>query len=352
MVSPQTEPAEPDLTHHGDRDLVAGLVDFAVNVRDVRPPQWLVEVLSRPERWAAYPDPSQARAAIARRHGVDETLVLPCAGAAEAFTLVARGLGVRRACVVHPQFTEPEQALRVAGVPVERVVLSEPFELDPASVPDDADLVVVGNPTNPTGVLHPAEVLQELVRPERVLLVDEAFLDAVPGEPETMIKSDMAGVLVTRSLTKTFSLAGLRAGYVVGDPALVARLAAVQTPWSVSAPAADAMVACSSPQAVAWAHEVAEQVVRDREQMITLLSGAGVRVCADSSAPFVLIDTSAIGLGSQREPLSKLGFSVRRGESFPGLGEHHLRLAVRDPRVARELSRALATLAPSGRTIA
>ena len=101
-----------------------------------------------------------------------------------------------------------------------------------------ADLVVVGNPTNPTGVLHPAGDLRALRRPGRVLVVDEAFMDAVPGEPESLIGSDLEGLLVLRSLTKTWGLAGLRAGYVVGDPALVAALRAVQPPWSVSTPGA------------------------------------------------------------------------------------------------------------------
>lgn len=339
-----------DLAHHGDRDLLPGLVDFAVNVRSSQPPDWLLEALSDPSRWAAYPDPAPARDAIGHRHGVDQSMVLPTAGAAEAFTLVARGLSPRRACVVHPQFTEPEQALRVAGVPVHQVLLPEPFRLDPALVPDDADLVVIGNPTNPTGVLHPAEVLSRLVRPGRVLLVDEAFMDAVPGEPETMINRTMPGVLVTRSLTKTFSIAGLRAGYVVGDPQLVERLAAVQTPWSVSTPAIEAMVACSSPEAVAWAVAEAHHIGQQRAELVRLLTDAGVRVCTASTAPFILVDTSVAGPDSLREPLAQLGFAVRRGETFPGLEPHHLRLAVRPPDLARKLSVALATLVPSGRT--
>ena len=71
--------------------------------------------------------------------------------------MAARGLGARRPVVVHPQFTEPEAALRRAGLTVRRVLLQPPFLLDPALVPEDADLVVVGNPTNPTGVLHARE---------------------------------------------------------------------------------------------------------------------------------------------------------------------------------------------------
>ncbi len=84
--------------------------------------------------------------------------MLLTAGAAEAFVLLARALKVRRPVVVHPQFTEPEAALRDAGHSVDRVLLraEDGFRLDPALVPEDADLVVIGNPTNPTSILHPA----------------------------------------------------------------------------------------------------------------------------------------------------------------------------------------------------
>lgn len=71
--------------------------------------------------------------------------------------------------------------------------------------------------------------------------MDEAFLDAVPGEPETLV--GVRGVLVLRSLTKHWSIPGIRAGYAIGEPGVVARLQALQTPWSVSSPAIAAMVA-------------------------------------------------------------------------------------------------------------
>jgi histidinol-phosphate aminotransferase len=120
---------------------------------------------------------------VAARHGRPSAEVLLTAGAAEAFVLLAWALRPARAVVVHPQFTKPEAALRAAGHQVERVLLrpEDGFRLDPAAVPHEADLVVVGNPTNPTSVLHPD--LDRLARPGRVLVVDEAFMDAVSGEP-------------------------------------------------------------------------------------------------------------------------------------------------------------------------
>src|SRR5699024_7675941 len=140
---------------------------------------------------AGYPDPSRARGALAARHGLARDQVLPTSGGAEAFTLAARALAPRDAVVVHPQFTEPEVALRAAGHDVRRVLLrgEDDFALTGSTVEEigTADLVVVGNPTNPTGVLHPAAALRSLARPGRVLLVDEAFMDAVPAEAESLL---------------------------------------------------------------------------------------------------------------------------------------------------------------------
>ncbi|NEA41060.1 aminotransferase class I/II-fold pyridoxal phosphate-dependent enzyme, partial [Streptomyces sp. SID11385] len=176
------------------------------------------------------------------------------AGAAEAFVLLARTLPVRRPVVVHPQFTEPEAALRAAGHAVGRVLLREAdgFRLDVSLVPEDADLVVLGNPTNPTSVLHPADAIASLARPGRTLVVDEAFVDTVPGERESLAsRTDVPGLLVLRSLTKTWGLAGLRIGYVLGAPRTLAALAEAQPLWPVSTPALVAAEACSAPAAFA-----------------------------------------------------------------------------------------------------
>ena len=351
-LDPNVGAESVDLHHHGDRDLAPGLVDLAVNVRLPGPPPWLADVVAASlGDLGRYPDPAPAVAAIAARHDVDPSCVLPTAGGAEAFTLVARGVRGERPVVVHPQFTEPEAALAAAGRPVERCLLrrENDFALDPGAFGTSgeyaaADLVVVGNPTNPTGVLHQADDLRALRRDGRVVVVDEAFMDAVPGEPESLIGADLEGVIVIRSLTKTWGLAGLRAGYVVGDPTLLACLHAVQPPWSVSGPAVVATVACLSPRATEEAEAAAVAFAADRDVLVRELAAAGFATAAPSSAPFVLVDTSPLGAGSVREELADLGFAVRRGETFPGLGPSWIRLAVRGPETSRAVAAALAHL--------
>jgi histidinol-phosphate aminotransferase len=332
-----TDPADEfDLDHHGDEEATAGLVDLAVNVRTGTPPPWLLdEIAGSLTDLAAYPRQEAALAAVAARHGCAPAQVLLTAGAAEAFVLIARAFRPSRAVVVHPQFTEPEAALRSAGHPVDRVLLraEDGFVLDPQLVPDDADLVVVGNPTNPTSVLHRAEVLRSLARPGRILVVDEAFMDAVPGEPESLVGVEVPGLIVIRSLTKTWGLAGLRVGYVVAEQGLVERLAAVQPHWPVSTPALAAAIACSNKWALGESTRAAFELDRQRDYLLAGLAGpAGVATYGVARGPFVLVRLT--GAAAVREALRERGFAVRRGDTFPGLGPDWLRIAVRPEAVA------------------
>jgi histidinol-phosphate aminotransferase len=332
-----------DLHHHGDAELGPGLVDLAVNVRAGTPPGWLRAVLhDAVDRAAGYPDPRPARSAVAAAHGRTPDEVLLTAGAAETFVLVARALAPRRAVVVHPSFTEPEAALRAAGHPVDRVLLraGDGWRLRPDAVPDDADLVVLGNPTNPTSVLHPADDVAALARPGRVLVVDEAFADTVPGEPASLAgRRDLPGLLVVRSLTKTWGLAGLRVGYALGAPDLVGALAAAQPHWPVSTPALAALEACTTRAARAEADAAARQVAGHRAALLAALP-AEVAVEGDPAASFVLLRVP--GGPAVRAALRDAGWAVRRGDTFPGLTADHLRVAVRDPATSRAFAADLA----------
>ncbi|GHE83967.1 hypothetical protein GCM10018785_59820 [Streptomyces longispororuber] len=366
---PVGPPDDVDLRHHGDAEVrdtagpggpgaprgpggnggPAGPVDLAVNVRSGTPPAWLKQhITASLDGLAAYPDGRAARAAVAARHGVEPGRVLLTAGAAEAFVLLARALRVRRPVVVHPQFTEPEAALRDAGHTVGRVLLraADGFRLDPAAVPEDADLVVVGNPTNPTSVLHPAADLARLARPGRVLVVDEAFMDAVPGEREALAgRVDVPGLVVLRSLTKTWGLAGLRIGYVLADPATIGALERAQPLWPVSSPALAAAEACVTPRALAEAGHVAHRVAADRRHLVAGLAALpGVEVVGPAEGPFVLVRTPGAAT-VVRERLLERGFVVRRGDTFPGLGPDWVRVAVR----GRATTEALLRAWPGGR---
>ncbi len=329
----------PDLHHHGDAETHPNLVDFAVNVYAGPRPDWLDAALHTAlDDATGYPDAAAARSALARRHARSPDEVLPTAGASEAFDLVARLRPWRRPVLVHPQYTGPHTALTAAGCLVTTVLCraDDGFALHPEEVPDDADLVVVGNPTNPTGVLHPVAAIRALLAPGRVVLVDEAFIDAIPGEPESLAHEAHPGLLVSRSLTKHWSIPGIRAGYLLGDPALIAAAARLQIPWSVSAPALAAMLACCSDPAAPESKRRARQLTVWRVELADALTRRGVPVVA-GPAPYVL---AQVGEGVHAA-LRANGIAVRRADTFPGLDGTWVRIAVRPPEVTAALLAAL-----------
>jgi adenosylcobyric acid synthase len=338
-----------DLRHHGDAELTgdAGrpgeLRDFAVNVCTDPPPAWLADAITAAcGQLARYPRPAAATAAAAARHRRPAAEVLLTAGASEAFTLLAQGIPAGRAAVVYPQFTEPEVALRAAGWRVDRVPTDpdDGWALHPDRVPDSARLVVVGNPTNPTGTLHSRQALLALRRPGRLVVVDEAFSDAVPGEPESLAGAeDLTGVVVVRSLTKLWGLAGLRIGYLLGDAAAIAAAAAVQPHWSVSGPALAAAEACLADSARPEAHRRALAITAHRRALVTELVRRGFEVPVGGAGPFVLARHPH--RPALHAELRARGFAVRRADTFPGLGPGWIRIAVRDPETTAPLLAAL-----------
>lgn len=330
---------KPGLRFHGDQLAAPGTLDFAVSVWPGGRPRRLRRALHRALLAETYPDESAAVTAIARRFRRPRAEVLPTNGAGEAFWLLAHALRPRHAACVHPSFTEPEAALRQGGATVTRVFRHEgDWSLDPAAVPDDADLVVLGNPNNPTGNVDPPGAIAALARPGRLLVVDEAFMDFVrPRGSSLAERRDVPGLVVVRSLTKLWSLAGIRAGFLLGPPELVSTLAESRQPWSVNALACAALEVCANDRTTQ--KRVARDVAAARAELTGRLAALpGVRVWP-SEANYLLLEVP--NGPATIEALRAEGIVVRPASSFPGLDRDHLRVAVRLPEENARLAAAL-----------
>jgi histidinol-phosphate aminotransferase len=328
-----------DLHVHGDVFARGADDDLAVNVVAGGPPPWLrAAVAAALLDLGAYPDETAATEAIAERHGRTPKEVVLLNGASQAFWLAA-ALAPRRPVCVHPSFTEPEVALRAARRPPRHVVLEAPWGLRAENIPDDADLIVVGNPTNPTGVLHDGQTLAALCRPGRMTLVDESFMDFVAGEPESLAgERELPGLVVVRSLTKLHAIPGVRAGYLLAPVPLAARLRAQRPAWSVNA------LALAATQAIAAHPEHAAALAGDtaahRADLVARLADLPGATVHPGAANFVLVHLP--GGGAAAERLRERGIAVRPCASFPGLTADHLRLTVRDPATHARVAAALA----------
>jgi histidinol-phosphate/aromatic aminotransferase/cobyric acid decarboxylase-like protein len=312
---------------HGDTVAQIGMLDFALNIWPEQRPAGLQQVLEEALGESRYPDESRAREAVAARHGRSVDHVLLLNGACEAFWLLAQATRPKLAACIHPSFTEAEAALQAAGSEVVQVLRDpEHWTLDPGDVPEQADLVVLGNPNNPTGSLEPIASILALARRGRLVVVDEAFMDFVASEKHSLARVDDApGLVVLRSLGKLWSLAGIRAGYLLGPAALVADLAAQRQPWSVNALACAAIVFCASD--FKTPARVSSEVGRLRAELEhELASLPGTKVWP-GAANFLLLQ---VGDGPGLiEQLRQAGIAVRPAASFPGLDESYIRIAVR-----------------------
>ncbi len=326
------------LREHGDTQVPAGHIDLAVNV-EPGPPAWLRErladALNDTDR---YPDLRDATAAVAARHDRPATTCAVTAGAADAMWVLPALLRPRLVACVHPSFTEPEAAVRASGAEVVRV-FRDPvhWRFDPADVPDAADMVVVGRPDNPSGAFDDVATIEQLRRPGRVLVVDEAFMEFCDDAGGFADRTDLDDVVCLRSFTKMWGLAGLRVGYITGPEALVSRIDGVRQPWPVSSLAATAAVllADAEPERRRRAADIASRRDELHDGLQTI---DGTQVWG-RHANFVLLRT---GHGDLRSALLERGIAVRDCRSFPGLDHSYVRLAVRDSATNRRVVAAIA----------
>jgi histidinol-phosphate/aromatic aminotransferase/cobyric acid decarboxylase-like protein len=187
---------------------------------------------------------------------------------------------------------------------------------------DEAALTVLCNPNNPTGRYVPKAVVSALAGRARQLLLDAAYTDFVTDawNPDDLVRAGER-VVVVHSMTKLHAVPGLRLGYLVAAPEVIARLAALQPSWSIDA-------AAQAAGAVAVAQRAERIALLDglparRERLRAACEAAGWTV-APAAANFLLVQVGDAPV--VRGALLQLGFAVRDCTSFGLLG--HIRIAV------------------------
>ncbi len=293
-----------------------------------------------------YPDPvcGELRQALADHHGVGVDQV--CLGGGSV-ALIADAVGATSSAghyVVHgsPSFEAYPQLIRLSGA-ASAAVPNLGAALDPegfieAAATSDARLVLIANPNNPTGTAWRADEVRTVldgIAVETLVVLDEAYHEFVtdPDVPDGVeLLADHPNLVVLRTFSKAWGLAGLRVGYALGSPTVIAALDAVRLPFSVSAPAQAAAVAALGERAAMEA--AVADVIAERSRLLEGLNAAGWDL-PDSQANFVWfgVGERAVEVGDR---LEAAGIIAR---VFPGVG---VRLTVG---TAADTDRILAALA-------
>ncbi len=228
--------------------------------------------------WGRLPEPDDGLEAAAMAY-YDTSLLVPVAGSQAAIQALPLLRDLGRVGVLSPTYAEHAHAWRRVGHPVDLLTADR---LDAAL--DRLDALVVVNPNNPTGRrLSLATLLdwrERLAARGGWLVVDEAFMDASPGESLTA-HVGLPGLVVLRSLGKFFGLAGARVGFVLAEPALLERVSEQLGPWTVTG--SSRWVAKQALADCAWQEETRLGLLRSSKRLADLLGRQGLTVAGGTS---------------------------------------------------------------------
>lgn len=315
------------------------MVDFSANLNPAGMPDAVKQaVIDSLPYCESYPDPFQTglRQTISRFHGVDPSRICCGNGAADIIFRSVLALRPKRALIIEPAFSEYGEALQLVGCEIQEYVMTEAdeFRLDERVLPvieqGGFDMVFLCTPANPTGVLTDRRLVVAIAercsRTGARLVLDECFMEFIIGEEEYSVMDlieRLPNVIILKSFTKYFAMAGLRLGYCVcGSEEDADQIASCMQAWPVSTTASAAGIAAL--KSFEDPDEVKVFIALQRQRLMSGLRELGFRVFG-SQANYVFF-RSPIRLD---EPLLERGIMIRNCSNYAGLGEGYYRAAVR-----------------------
>lgn len=332
-------------------------LDFSANINPLGPPAWLRSLINRDLHLLChYPDPAGAAFAdaVSAAYGVDRRLVVPANGTTELLYLLPRVVSKKRLVVPVPCYVDYLKVFIQHGFEVQHLQLEpdDGFQLSGEKIADrvrGGEAVIVGNPVNPTGTMLDDTQIIELATscPDTLFIIDEAFHDFIA--PCTTVGGQAENIITLNSLTKFYSIPGLRAGFGLFPEPYHTAVRDILPPWSMNVLAQRAAVKALAD---------AEYQERSRSHCRALRDELRNGLCHlkqlrvfESTANYLLVRLDE-GLSGEElyRRLAAERILIRRCGNYSGLGDNYIRIAVKSREENSQLLKALdAILAPSRR---
>jgi L-threonine-O-3-phosphate decarboxylase len=324
------------------------ILDFSASISPLGPPNSAIAaILSQMGNLKHYPDPnySELRLALSHFHQLPSEWILPGNGSAELLTLAGRELAQLAATMlITPAFGDYYRTLAAYNAKV----LEFPVDLRtgdwglgigdwgggsktdfPTSSSQGYGLLL-NNPHNPTGKLFSREAILPYLEKFALVVVDEAFMDFVPPDEEQSLISvvqEYPNLVVLRSLTKFYSLPGLRLGYAIAHPDRLSQWQSWRDPWPVNTLAAAAAIAAL--QDGEFQKQTWKWLPPARNQLFQGLASIPGLQPHQGAANYVLVESQQSSVQLQQQLLQHHQILIRDCLSFKELGDRFFRVAVR-----------------------
>ncbi|MFQ5815610.1 MAG: histidinol-phosphate transaminase [Candidatus Hydrothermarchaeaceae archaeon] len=331
----RVKPRARKAVHGGDVWAHFPVVDFSSNVNPIGPPESVLQGLKEGLwRIKYYPDISgrELKQCLAGHLGISPGNIALGNGSTELIKNFCEAFVEPddEVVIAEPTFSEYAVWCEWRDARVKRVYAdsSRGFRVDVEELANtQADVVFICNPNNPTGVFtDDIRILLEETGGHTLVFLDEAYIDFTASESARNLVEEYPNLCVLRSMTKFYSLPGLRMGYAVANEHLIRALEGVSVPWNINTMAEVAAISALKDEE--FAKTSRGYIEREKASLLEGLRKLGVRVYP-SSANFFLLDLRDFGItaGELRGKLLKKGLLIRDCSSFHGLDEYYARVA-------------------------
>lgn len=322
--------------HGGNPEKYGARLDFSSNINPFGMPERVKDaVIDSMSSWEEYPDPEciALRKKLSAFHYVPVENIVCGNGADELIYRIVNAVRPRVSVVCAPTFTEYKKALEEADSTVREFILEEKNGFAVTDdilrmLDEDTDMVFLCSPNNPTGRTVDILLLEKIVRQCQAngifLVCDECFLDFVEnGSIRTALGMMNENVIILRSFTKMFAMAGLRLGYAIfGDAAVAEEIQRSGPYWSVSAPAQAAGIAALDE--TDFVLSTVRKISVERTYLSEEMKKCWIYVY-DSEANFILFS----GIPRLDEFMLREGILIRNCSDYSGFDKNYYRIAVR-----------------------
>lgn len=326
------------------------ILDFSANINFLGPPPILISAIrENAGKIANYPEinSSSLKKLIAERHGLQAEMVTVANGAAEMIYQLTKVLKPEKVMVIDPTFSEYELAAKSVGSEIEHFKLNSSaafkFKIEDLlnSLNKEIELLFFCNPNNPTASLKKAAELEILIKKaaekEITVVIDEAFVDFL-DEVESYTTVNLLGkyknLVILKSMTKIFAIPGLRLGYALSSKKLSLELEEKRDPWSVNyfSQLAGEIIFSGAEEIEEYLKISREKIAEERNYLYQKLSKIEKLKVYPPAANYIFIDISASAYRSSRlkKLLAEEAILIRNCDSYHGLQDDFIRVAVKD----------------------
>ncbi|WP_431167229.1 pyridoxal phosphate-dependent aminotransferase [Tenacibaculum halocynthiae] len=327
--------------HGDDLHLIEGKIkyNFSSNVYYKGCPKPLLDEISKNiKEIQSYPSPiaNELNELAAKKFQLHSNQFLFTNGATEAFYLIAQLFSRKKAAIVAPTFAEYEDACNIFKLDYQLISKSEIKDAN-------ADILFICNPNNPTGHIFSNKELALLFKqkPATTFVIDEAYIEFTNNlESVASLTTTHTNLIVVRSLTKTFTIPGLRLGYIISNASNISALLPLKMPWSVNVLAIKAgeFIFNNYKTLQFNASELLEKTSIFKKELERI---KGIKVCESNTSYFLieLIDTSAKKL--KEYLIEKHQILIRDATNFNNLEGEYIRLSTQSKAANQLLIQAL-----------